>query len=99
MSTTTSVVTPAAPAKVTFGPASIFKDTPQIATGIATASIYIAAVLNLIMLSFPQIPTPLKTSVAEYSTEAVAFIHAICNMFGLNPATPPTTSTTTTAAK
>jgi hypothetical protein len=99
MATTTQTTTPAAPAKVTFGPASIFKDTPQIATGVATASIYVAAVLNLIMLSFPQIPTPLKTSVAEYSTEAVAFIHAICNMFGLNPATPAVTTSTTTQVK
>jgi hypothetical protein len=98
MSTTTRITTPATAAKVTFGPASLFKDTPQIATGIATASIYIAAVLNIILLSFPQIPVTLKTSVGMYSAEGVAFIHAICNMFGLNPATPPTTSTTTTAA-
>lgn len=92
MSTTTTTV----PTKVSFGLPSLFKDTPQIATTIATVSIYLAAVLNLIMLSFPQIPTTIKTSVAEYSTEAVAFIHAICNMFGLTVTGPSTSTTTTT---
>jgi hypothetical protein len=83
--------TPTTPTKVTFGFPSLLKDTPQIATTIATVSIYVAAVLNLVFLSFPQIPTPIKTSVAMYSSEAVAFIHAICNMFGLTPTTPSTT--------
>lgn len=83
-----SIATPPPATKVTFGLPSLLKKTPQIATTVATLSLYLAAVLNLVFISFPQIPAPLKTTVAQYSLEAVTFIHAICNMFGLQATGP-----------
>ena len=80
------------PMKITFGVPSLKKPTPQIATTVATVILYAAGVINLVFLSFPSIPTPIKTVVGEYSASGVAFVHAICNMFGLTPQNPSSPS-------
>ena len=82
--------TPSAPTKVTFGvPSLLFKDTPQIATVIATICLYAAVIANAALIFFPAIPTPIKITVGEYSTAIAGFVHFLCNMFGLTPANPP----------
>lgn len=76
--------------KVVFGKKGLLAPTPPIYTKIATVFLYAAAVINGAILTFPQIPTPLKETVAMYSTEAVAFVHFICNTFGITVVNPNT---------
>lgn len=74
--------------KVVFGKKGLLAPTPPVYTKIATVALYVAAVFNAALLAFPQIPTEIKTDIALYSTEGVAFIHAICNLFGITIAAP-----------
>lgn len=86
-----STTTPGPQSSVSFGiPSLLTKNTPQIATRIATVCLYLAAIINSVFLFFPQIPVNVKITVGEYSASAVGFIHFLCNMFGLNPGVPPT---------
>lgn len=62
--------------------------TPEVASTIATVVLYVAAVGNIILASFPQIPASVKGDVGIYSAEAVGAVHLLCNLFGLKPAGP-----------
>lgn len=70
--------------KVVFGTKeALVSKTPQVASTIATVVLYVAAIGNIILASFPQIPPVVKGDIGIYSTEVVGAVHAICNLFGL----------------
>lgn len=84
--------------KTSFGvPSLMFKQTPQWATAIATASLYIAAIVNGFFLYFPAIlPANEESNIGKISAAAVGFVHFLCNMFGITPSAPPSQPTSST---
>ena len=73
---------------VKFGLAQITKTTPEIATKIFRVVLYIAAIGNIILDLFPEIPFDTKALIAMYSIKAVAAVHAFSKLFGLDVKSP-----------
>lgn len=69
--------------KVKFGFAAITKPTPELAKKIFRIVLYVAALGNIIVDIFPEIPLEVKGMIAMYSVKAVALVHAITKLFGL----------------
>lgn len=69
--------------KVKFGFNAITKPTPELATKIFRVVLYAAALANIIIDIFPEIPLEVKGMIAMYSVKAVAIVHAITKLFGL----------------
>jgi hypothetical protein len=68
----------------------LFQPTPELAKSIATGVLYTAAIVNIILASIPQIPTPLNGDIAQYSLEGVTLVHAITRLFGISITNDPT---------
>jgi hypothetical protein len=81
------------PTTTKFGLSQLANETPQIAKVVAQLTVYAVGVVNVALLSFPQIPASVKANVAGYSGGALLFVNSICHMFGIqvtNPTyTPP----------
>lgn len=73
---------------VKFGLNQISSTTPPLATKIFRAILYIAAVGNLVIDIFPEIPFEIKAHIAMYSIKSVALVHGITKLFGLEVKDP-----------
>jgi len=69
-----------------FGLGQINKPTPQWATLVFRYILYAAAIGNIVVDLFPEIPLEIKGMIAMYSVKAVAAVHAITKLFGLEEA-------------
>lgn len=69
--------------KTTFGIGSISRPTPEVATKIFRVVLYVAGVVNIVLMTISEIPEPVKATVGKYSVEAVMLVHALTKLFGL----------------
>lgn len=72
--------------EIKFGLKAISKPTPALATKIFRVILYLAALGNIVVDVFPEIPLEVKGMIAMYSIKAVALVHAITKLFGLEEA-------------
>jgi hypothetical protein len=71
-----------APAK--FGFNQIGNPTPKWANWIFRIVLYGAAIVNITVIAFTDIPQPLQLLLLKYSGSAVIFVHMISKMFGID---------------
>lgn len=69
---------------VKFGFGQIPKTTPEFAKWAFRGILYGATILNVIILTFSDIPDSVKIIVGKYSLEVVTFVHILSKMFGLD---------------
>lgn len=73
---------------VKFGVKQFSQETPLVAKYLTNGVVYAAAIANLAMTCFPQIPDSVKVTIAQYSGGAVVFAKALAGMFGIQIADP-----------
>lgn len=71
------------PTVVKFGPKQFLQQTPLVAKYITNGVVYAAAIVNIAMTCFPQIPDSAKVAIAQYSGGAVVFAKGLAGMFGV----------------
>lgn len=76
------------PTTTKFGFSQLAAETPQIAKVIAQLTVYAVGMVNVALLSFPQIPASVKAEVGGYSGGALLFVNSVCHMFGIQVANP-----------
>lgn len=76
------------PTSTKFGFSQFLQETPAIAKGIANGVLYLAAIGNIAVATFTQIPAPVKSEIALYSLQITAFVNVVSHMFGIQVTTP-----------
>lgn len=70
--------------EVKFGLGQITKPTPPIVTNIFRAVLYGVFVLNLVTMTFSEIPDDIADLIDKWSAETIVFAHGVSKLFGLN---------------
>ena len=74
--------------KVKFGFDQITQRTPDFARWIFRGVLYLAAIINLVLATVVEIPEDVREVVGRYSVYAVALVHGLSKMFGIEATGP-----------
>jgi hypothetical protein len=73
---------------VKFGFNQIANRTPEFARWIFRAVLYMAAIVNFVLMTVVEIPEDVSYVVGRYSIYAVSFVHFLSKMFGIEAEGP-----------